>query len=127
MSRLAEAVEASTDVRKRGMMGFYSNLLTKNIALGGSLDSAVSAYTAGSSRNTNLLREEERPGLPQEDKEGYKDSAKPEEFQPDPPESHSSVDRKPESLETTNEFDGVSKADTSTVTAQVRSLPFSLF
>ena len=56
--RLAEAVEASTDVRKRGMMGFYSNLLTKNIALGGSLDSAVSAYTVGSSRNTSLLQSE---------------------------------------------------------------------
>ena len=38
------------------MMGFYSNLLTKNIALGGSLDSAVSAYTVGSSRNTSLLQ-----------------------------------------------------------------------
>ena len=40
------------------MEGFYANLLTRNIALGGSLDSAVSAYTVGSVRNTSLLQTE---------------------------------------------------------------------
>lgn len=52
--RLAERVEASTDVRGRGMAGFYANLLTKNIAMGGALESAVSAYTAGSERHARL-------------------------------------------------------------------------
>jgi hypothetical protein len=36
------------------MSGFYSNLLSKNIAMGGSMDGAVSAYTAGSNRNAKL-------------------------------------------------------------------------
>ena len=39
-----------------GMMGFYSNLLTKNIAMGSSVeDTAISAYTAGSKRQLTLL------------------------------------------------------------------------
>ena len=43
-----------------GMSGFYSNLLTKNVAMGSSIeDSAISAYTSGSKRQTSLLSSEE--------------------------------------------------------------------
>ena len=60
--RLADEVEQRTDVRKSGMQGFYSNLLTKNVALGGDVDAnAVSVYTAGSSRQTQLLKEHTIP------------------------------------------------------------------
>ena len=46
--KLQEVLEERTDVRAKGMHGFYSNLLTKNIAMGGDVEtSAVSAYTAG--------------------------------------------------------------------------------
>lgn len=39
-----------------GMSGFYTNLLTKNIAMGGNLEeSALSAYTSGSKRQSSLL------------------------------------------------------------------------
>ena len=38
-------------MRSRGMEGFYTNLLTKNVAMGGDVEkSALSAYTAGSHR-----------------------------------------------------------------------------
>jgi hypothetical protein len=38
------------------MQGFYANLLTKNVAMGGDVDAhAVSVYTAGSARQTHLL------------------------------------------------------------------------
>ena len=57
-----DAVEQKTDCRNTtgsgggGMMGFYSNLLTKNIAMGSSVeDAAISAYTAGSKRQLSLL------------------------------------------------------------------------
>eukprot|EP01041_Mallomonas_annulata_P001475 gene1475-2838_t len=54
--RLAEELEQRTDVRGRGMEGFYSNLLTKNLAMGGDVEaSAVSAYTAGSVRQAVRL------------------------------------------------------------------------
>lgn len=54
--RLAEEVEKRTDVRGSGMSGFYANLLTKNIAMGGDVTaSAVSAYTAGSQRQQSAL------------------------------------------------------------------------
>jgi predicted phosphatase len=37
------------------MQGFYQNLLTKNVAMGGDVEgSAVSAYTAGSKRHTQI-------------------------------------------------------------------------
>ena len=40
-----------------GLVGFYSNLLTKNIAYGGDVaSSAISAYTAGSQRQEKYLR-----------------------------------------------------------------------
>mmetsp|Transcript_12293 Transcript_12293/g.12385 ORF Transcript_12293/g.12385 Transcript_12293/m.12385 type:complete len:342 (-) Transcript_12293:208-1233(-) len=56
--RLAEAVEERTDVRARGMQGFYSNLLTKNLAMGGDVKtSAVSAYTSGSRRQEQVMGE----------------------------------------------------------------------
>jgi len=49
--RLADEIEMKTDVRSAGMQGFYSNLFTKNVALGGDVTkSALSAYTAGSQR-----------------------------------------------------------------------------
>ena len=54
--RLAEEVDRRTDVRGKGMQGFYANLLTKNIAMGGDVStSAVSAYTAGSERQHVLV------------------------------------------------------------------------
>jgi hypothetical protein len=37
------------------MQGFYSNLLTKNVAVGGDVtSSALSAYTAGSNRQHHM-------------------------------------------------------------------------
>ncbi|KAF0695429.1 Aste57867_13778 [Aphanomyces stellatus] len=47
-ARLA-AIEAANDVTKKehGMAGFYANLLTSNIAMGGDVSKAVSAYTTG--------------------------------------------------------------------------------
>ena len=46
------------------MAGFYSNLLTKNIAMGGDINAAVSAYTAGSGRNALLESgEDSKPPL----------------------------------------------------------------
>ena len=54
--QLAAQVESKTDVRGKGMQGFYSNLLSKNVAFGGDVEtSAVSAYTAGSSRQQKLI------------------------------------------------------------------------
>jgi hypothetical protein len=42
-------------VRSQGMHGFYSNLLTKNVAMGGDVEgSALSAYTAGSQRQSKM-------------------------------------------------------------------------
>jgi coiled-coil domain-containing protein 55 len=41
--------------RGGGMTGFYSNLLTKNIALGGSVDHATSAFTTGSKRHDKTV------------------------------------------------------------------------
>ena len=53
---LAEEVDRRTDVRGKGMQGFYTNLLTKNIAMGGDVStSAVSACTAGSERQYVLV------------------------------------------------------------------------
>lgn len=56
-----DAVEAAEDVTKRGtaaMAGFYANLMTKNVAMGGAVDSK-SAYTVGISSS----------GRPEENKE----------------------------------------------------------
>lgn len=39
------------------MQGFYANLLTKNVAMGGDVEHAVSVYTAGSVRQAHLLDE----------------------------------------------------------------------
>lgn len=51
-------MEQRTDVRKSGMEGFYANLLTKNVAMGGDVDAhAVSVYTAGSARQSHVLQE----------------------------------------------------------------------
>ena len=53
--RLTDEVEARTDVRSQGMHGFYANLLTKNVAMGGDVKgSALSAYTAGSQRQSHM-------------------------------------------------------------------------
>jgi coiled-coil domain-containing protein 55 len=43
---------------KLGMQGFYASLLTKNVAMGGDVKEAVSAYTVGSSRAAAILGEE---------------------------------------------------------------------
>lgn len=60
MFRLAEKLEESNDVRKKGMHGFYANLLTKNIAMGGNVENALSVYTAGSNRQNKVVNEEQQ-------------------------------------------------------------------
>jgi coiled-coil domain-containing protein 55 len=54
---IAEEVEKRTDVRGRGMQGFYANLMTKNVAMGGDASNALSAYTAGSDRQKRLTND----------------------------------------------------------------------
>ena len=55
---LADEIDKKTDVRSKGMEGFYKNLLTKNIALGSDIAiSALSAYTSGSTRQQKLIEE----------------------------------------------------------------------
>lgn len=54
-------MEENTDVRKKGMHGFYANLLTKNIAMGGNVENAVSVFTAGSSRQNQVVSEDQAP------------------------------------------------------------------
>ena len=55
--RLSEEIEKRTDVRGSGMHGFYSNMLTKNISMGGDVaTNATSAYTTGSDRQHSLLQ-----------------------------------------------------------------------
>eukprot|EP00752_Nemacystus_decipiens_P014722 g13112.t1 len=50
--QLEDEREQRNDVTKTGMSGFYSNLITKNIAMGGDVEkSANSAFTAGSKRH----------------------------------------------------------------------------
>ncbi|CBJ26890.1 conserved unknown protein [Ectocarpus siliculosus] len=50
--QLEDEREQRNDVTKTGMGGFYSNLITKNIAMGGDVEkSANSAFTAGSKRH----------------------------------------------------------------------------
>ncbi len=57
--RMSEEVEKKTDVRGSGMHGFYANLLTKNVSMGGDVvTSAISAYTAGSARQGVMLGDE---------------------------------------------------------------------
>lgn len=58
--KLAEELEKRKDVRSAGMHGFYSNLLTKNIAMGNDVEgNALSAYTAGSERQKKLETSED--------------------------------------------------------------------
>jgi coiled-coil domain-containing protein 55 len=53
--KLEERYEERNDATKVGMAGFYSSLLTKNVAMGGDLSAARSAYTVGSKRSDLLL------------------------------------------------------------------------
>jgi hypothetical protein len=54
--RLQEELDKQTDVRTKGMSGFYSNLLTKNIAFGGDVEeNAISSYTIGGNRSERLV------------------------------------------------------------------------
>lgn len=65
-------------MRKSGMQGFYKNLLTKNVALGGDVDAhAVSVYTAGSARQSHLLDGPTMPAL-SSSREGGHDGSKGE-------------------------------------------------
>ncbi|DAZ95342.1 TPA: hypothetical protein N0F65_002527 [Lagenidium giganteum] len=57
-----DKLEAEEDVTKRGsdaMAGFYSNLLTKNIAMGGDESNARSAYTVGKDKSQTTRREDD--------------------------------------------------------------------
>jgi hypothetical protein len=57
--KIADEIDRRTGASSQGMHGFYANLLTKNIAMGGDVtESAVSAYTAGSRRQQLRLGEE---------------------------------------------------------------------
>lgn len=59
--RIQSAMDKKNDVRVKGMQSFYSNLLTKNVAVGGDVNtSAVSAFTAGSQRQQGLLHSVEK-------------------------------------------------------------------
>jgi hypothetical protein len=60
--RIAEELDKRTDVRASGMHGFYANLLNKNVSMGGDVSNAVSAYTAGSNRQSALLVEADAAG-----------------------------------------------------------------
>lgn len=54
--KLIEEIDKRTNAENKGMHGFYANLLTKNISMGGNVaDNAVSAYTAGSIRQQHVL------------------------------------------------------------------------
>jgi hypothetical protein len=57
--KIADEIDRRTGASSQGMHGFYANLLTKNIAMGGDVaESAVSAYTAGSRRQQLRLGDE---------------------------------------------------------------------
>jgi coiled-coil domain-containing protein 55 len=66
--KLAEELEKRTDVRASGMHGFYANLLNKNVSMGGDVKNAISAYTAGSTRQSTLLVDdsEKKPSAAQQ-------------------------------------------------------------
>lgn len=54
--KLIEEVDKRTNAENKGMLGFYANLLTKNISMGGNVaENAISAYTAGSLRQQKVL------------------------------------------------------------------------
>jgi hypothetical protein len=61
LCRLAEELEQRTDVRGSGMHGFYANLLTKNVAVGGNVEHSVSVYTAGGMRQNRMLDDGSAP------------------------------------------------------------------
>jgi hypothetical protein len=61
LRRLAEELEQRTDVRGSGMHGFYANLLTKNVAMGGNVEHSVSVYTAGGMRQNRMLDDGSAP------------------------------------------------------------------
>ena len=57
-----DAIEAAEDVTKRGsgaMAGFYANLMTKNIAMGGDASNSSSAYTVGKKQKTDAAETKE--------------------------------------------------------------------
>jgi coiled-coil domain-containing protein 55 len=61
--KMMEEVEKKHDVRSLGMQGFFSSLLTKNVAMGGDVKAnAISAYTAGSERQEQVLEDRSKPG-----------------------------------------------------------------
>ncbi|CAM9672290.1 unnamed protein product, partial [Phaeothamnion confervicola] len=74
LRELEEEREAIQDVSKVGMSGFYSNLLTKNVAMGGAVEHATSAFTVGSKRNAatrdyEMQQEREERGEAKEEEE----------------------------------------------------------
>ena len=108
-------MEQRTDVRKSGMEGFYANLLTKNVAMGGDVDAhAVSVYTAGSARQSHVLHEptpvfEEKKSLKFDHHAALSSSARSDKTQEeeekefvDPSESSRYVDNSKKDISTTN-------------------------
>lgn len=69
--KLNAEIERRNDVttKKDGMAGFYSGLLTKNIAYGGDVSHSTSAYTAGSARQATYIGTAESESLPRPDTE----------------------------------------------------------
>ena len=108
-------MEQRTDVRKSGMEGFYANLLTKNVAMGGDVDAhAVSVYTAGSARQSHVLHEptpvlEEKKSLKFDHHAASSSSARSDKTQEeeekefvDPSESSRYVDNSKKDISTIN-------------------------
>lgn len=84
--KIADEIDRRTGASSQGMHGFYANLLTKNIAMGGDVaESAVSAYTAGS-RRQQLRLGEEMPQVEESAKEAMVDAL---------PKGHSEGERAP--------------------------------
>lgn len=54
--KLMDEIEKRTNVENKGMHGFYTNLLTKNVSMGGNVaEHAVSSFTAGSVRQKQVV------------------------------------------------------------------------
>lgn len=54
--KLMDEIDKRTNVQNKGMHGFYSNLLTKNISMGGDvIENAISSFTAGSQRQKHVV------------------------------------------------------------------------
>lgn len=101
--KMMEAVEKKHDVRGLGMQGFYANLLTKNVAMGGDVKAnAISAYTAGSERQEQVLQEDGRGESSLPPDRTARSSSPPTSSRHDNDESHSGLGKRPRSPSTSD-------------------------